>query len=82
MRTTLTLEDDVASLLKKVRKRAKGSLKKVVNEALRRGLSEMDNPPEPHPPYRVKPLPVGRCLLGDIDDIAEVLAVAEGEDFD
>jgi len=38
MRTTLTLEDDVAALLLRLRERRKASLKTVVNEALREGL--------------------------------------------
>ena len=38
MRTTLTLEPDVANLLHEAMEREQGSLKEVVNEALRRGL--------------------------------------------
>jgi hypothetical protein len=41
MRTTLTLDDDVAAALERLRKTCNASLKDLVNEALRRGLKEM-----------------------------------------
>ena len=81
MRTTLTLDDDVAAHLRRVQRREKISFKDVVNDALRRGLQEMDKPPARRKPVRVRSLDVGRCLLGSIDNVAEVLAVAEGEAF-
>lgn len=54
MRTTLTLDPDVARLLEEEVHRARKSLKSVVNDALRRGLSGgavMRKPPK----YRVSP---------------------------
>lgn len=48
MRTTLTLEDDVAKAVK-AEMRGGRSLKDVVNAALRRGL-RMGGKPEPTPP--------------------------------
>ena len=41
MRTTLTLDDDVAAALERLRRARDASLKDVVNEVLRRGLSEL-----------------------------------------
>jgi len=41
MRTTLTLDEDVAAILKRLRKRRDAGLKDLVNEALRRGLKDM-----------------------------------------
>ncbi len=38
MRTTLTIEDDIAEKLKRVARRQRMSFKDVVNRALRRGL--------------------------------------------
>jgi hypothetical protein len=54
MRTTITLEDDVARLVEEEIHRRRSSLKEVVNEALRRSLSGsmIAEPPEP---YRVRP---------------------------
>ncbi len=82
MRTTLTLEKDVAIALERLRKARKASLKAVVNEALRQGLGRMAGPPAtPRKPFRTRTLSLGRCLMGNIDNVAEVLAVAEGERF-
>ena len=41
MRTTLTLDDDVAAALERLRRARDASLKDVVNEVLRGGLSEL-----------------------------------------
>ena len=82
MRTTLTLEKDVAVALERLRKARKASLKAVVNEALRQGLARMAAPSAaPRKPFRTRTLSVGRCLMGNIDNVTEVLAVAEGERF-
>ena len=32
-------------------------------------------------PYRVRPISVGRCYFENLDNVAEVLAAAEGEDY-
>ena len=81
MRTTLTLDDDVAALLRQVQKKRKGNLKGVVNEALRVGLTQMVTPRRRSTPYRTPAVSLGRCLVGSLDDIAEALAVSEGEMF-
>lgn len=49
MRTTLTLDDDVARLLDDAVHRERRPLKQVVNDALRRALT----PPTPERPFRV-----------------------------
>jgi hypothetical protein len=79
MRTTLTLDDDVAALLKRVLGRRKEGLKVIVNEALRHGLRRIEAPVDRKPPYRTPSVDTGRCLLPNVDDVAEVLAVAEGD---
>lgn len=81
MRTTITLDDDVAAMLKQLQRTSKRSLKDVINEALREGLARLERPTKPRAPYVVQALSVGSCLLGNLDDVAEVLAVAEGEAF-
>ena len=81
MRTTLSLDDDVAVLLSRVREARKASLKEVVNEALRQGLRRMSSPAKRRKRYRMKPVSLGRCLVGSLDNISEVLAIAEGESF-
>ena len=79
MRTTLTLDKDVAVALERLRKARKASLKAVVNEVLRQGLGRMA--PPAHRATRTRAVSLGRCIAGNIDNISEVLAVAEGESF-
>ena len=35
----------------------------------------------PAKPYRIRPISVGRCHFENLDNVAEVLAAAEGEDY-
>lgn len=81
MRTTLSLDDDVAVLLDRVRQSKKAGLKQVVNEALRQGLQQMIEPPKRRASYHTRPVSLGRCLAGSLDDVSEALAMAEGEAF-
>ena len=81
MRTTLTLDEDVGATLSRVRAKGDSSLKEIVNEALRRGLREMEEDPPEGGAYATEPVSLGGCLIGSLDDVAEALAVAEGEDF-
>ncbi|MEP6821656.1 MAG: DUF2191 domain-containing protein [Chthoniobacterales bacterium] len=81
MRTTLSLDPDVAAMLDAEQKRAGEPYKKVVNAALRAGLHKMNAPRRKTAPFQTKPVKLGRCLVGSIDDVAEVLAVGEGESF-
>lgn len=81
MRTTLSLDDDVAALLRRAQKTKKASLKVVANEAIRQGLKAMLEPPRRKKRYRTPGVSLGRCLVGSLDDVAEVLATAENEAF-
>ena len=81
MRTTLTIDDDVAVQLQRLRRSQNRGLKQLVNEALRRGLKQMSEQDKLQGNYQTRSVDLGRCLIGGIDDTAEVLAIAEGEDF-
>ena len=81
MRTTLTIEDDVAAELEQLRRRRDASLKDLVNEALRRGLQEMTSTPKQRKPFRTRTFHGGRLLVASIDNVAELLAEVEGEWF-
>lgn len=74
MRTTLTLDDDVAALLARVRKARKTSLKQIVNEALRSGLRVMAAPPARRSAFHTTPVALGRCYLPELDDVSGVIA--------
>ena len=82
MRTTLTLDSDVAALLRRLHASCGGSFKALVNEALRQGLRRMSEPPPDRlTRYRTPAVDLGSCLHASLDDVSEVLAVAEGERF-
>jgi hypothetical protein len=81
MRTTLTLDDDVVTQIERLRKARDASLKDVVNEALREGLRHMTSPPSRRAPFRTTSVDLGRCLVSNVDNVAEVLAVADSESF-
>lgn len=80
MRTTLTIDEDVAIALARIQARDALTLKAAVNEALRRGLRSMDAELEiPRPtPYRIPPWDSGGMRIG-IDSVSEALDWAEGE---
>jgi hypothetical protein len=80
MRTTLTLDDDVAIRLERLRRQHNASLKDIVNDALRQGLDNIEAPTQPRKPFRMKTYDGGKLLI-PIDNVAEALAIAEGEDF-
>ena len=54
MRTTLTLDEDVADFLKEQSRLQDKPFKQVVNEVLRRGMASGAHEPEP-PEFRVVP---------------------------
>jgi hypothetical protein len=79
MRTTLTLHPDVAAKAKRGAAKLGKSFKDVINEALRIGLDEVLNPPAAKP-YRTRPHAMGLRKGLSYDNVAELLAHAEGED--
>jgi hypothetical protein len=81
MRTTLTLDDDVVALLEKFREVRGFGFKEALNLALREGLLVLQKPEKRRKPYRTPSVSLGRPRLPSLDNIGEVLAVAEGEDF-
>jgi hypothetical protein len=81
MRTTLTLDDDVAAALEQLLRTRGGRLKTVVNELLREGLRHMQARPSRHGRFRTRSIDLGRSRANSIDNVAEVLAVAEDEAF-
>ncbi len=54
MRTTLTLDDDVAVKLRELAHRRRLPFKEVVNSVLRRGLAAQERRAESDRPFRVK----------------------------
>lgn len=81
MMTTLCPDDDVAATLDRLRKARDESLKELVNEALREGLKHMGAPRQKRRLFRTGSVDLGRCLPGNVDNVAEVLSVAGGESY-
>ncbi|MBI1872982.1 MAG: ribbon-helix-helix protein, CopG family [Acidobacteria bacterium] len=79
MRTTLTLDADVAARLEHLMRKRRRPLKAVVNEALRAGLDAIDKPAPARKPFRTKGFDLGPSLIGSLDNIEEVLSRAEGD---
>lgn len=74
MRTTLTLDDDVAAKLKAAMRRSGRPFKDVVNDTLRRGLAA---PKAGRAPFRVQARDLGESHAR-LDDIGGVLESVEG----
>jgi hypothetical protein len=79
MRTTLTLDPDVAAKAKRGAAKLRKPFKEVINTALRVGLDEVLRPPAAKP-YKTKARPLGLRRGFSYDNISELLARAEGED--
>ena len=79
MRTTLTLDYDVALKAKRGAARL-GQPFKAVNSALRIGLDEVLKP-KAAKPYRTKPHSMGLRRDLNFDNIGELLAKIEGENY-
>jgi hypothetical protein len=78
MRTTLTLDDDVAARLKAETRRAGKPFRDVVNETLRRGLATRRSSPS-REPFKVIARDLGDNRPGlSLDDVAGLIEQIEG----
>ena len=79
MRTTLTIDDDVAGLIQRVQAQRDVTFRQVVNEALRAGLAQMERPAVKRRTYRTRPVDLGTCRFPNLDNVWDVLTEAEDE---
>jgi hypothetical protein len=78
MRTTITLDEDVAAKLTSLARRTGRAFREVVNETLRRGLARPSAPPA-RGPFRVKARDLGNLRPGlSLDSIADLIEQVEG----
>jgi hypothetical protein len=78
MRTTLTIDDHTVALLKEIAHQSGKPFKQVVNEALRLGINQLENP-EPQA-YRLRPASLGSPRAGvDVDKALHLAADLEDE---
>jgi hypothetical protein len=79
VRTTLTLDPDVAADLERRRREGRG-LKAEVNRLLRLGALHDVAPPEAGPPASwTDATSLGQSRIGSLDDVSAALARAEGD---
>lgn len=78
MRTTLTLDDDVAAKLKAESRRAGRPFREVVNETLRNGLASRRVAAR-HQAFRITARDLGDLRPGlSLDNVADLIEQAEG----
>ena len=77
MRTTLTIDDDVAALIEQEQRRSGESFKSTVNNLLRRGLTAARNP-QPRKRFVVTPRKMGLPSGLSYDSIPDLLEAIEG----
>lgn len=77
----MTLDDDVAAQLSQIQQARNTSFKETVNAALREGLAHMMKPPERRSAYHTRLWNTGKCALPNVDNVAEVIAWAGGENY-
>lgn len=81
MRTTLTIEDDVAFGLQRLQEIERDrTFKEIVNDVLRSGLKAKSNKPIKKKRFVVKPFNLGLKEGLSYDNIQELLDIAEGPD--
>jgi hypothetical protein len=76
VRTTLTLDEDVAALLKKEVRKSGEPFKQVVNRFLRVGLTAPEQPSRK--PFKVTPINLGLPPELSFDNVEELLDHLEG----
>lgn len=78
MRTTLTLDEDVAAKLKAESRRAGRPFREVVNETLRRGLAER-RAAASRRAFKIEARDLGELRPGlSLDNVAELIELVEG----
>ena len=75
----MTLDDDNAVRLERLRKERDASLKDVVNQAIRFGLNEMEAPPKTREPYRTKVMNLGKPLFNSPEELKALIRQLDEE---
>lgn len=81
MRTTLTIDDDIAGQIRKVVASSGKSFKSIVNDALRAGMAK-DRIAEAAEPYRLTPVSMGDVVGShDLDKALQLADRLEDEEI-
>ena len=81
MRTTITLEKDVAADLDQLQRACDRSFKSLVNEALREGIRAMKAPPQARRPFRTKAVDLGAPQFNSPQELKKLRAELD-DDYD
>lgn len=83
MRTTVTLDDDLAVMLENVRVSAGMSFKEALNEVVRLGINAKRGVAQTTEAElkQTTTFHLGKPTVSNMDNIAEVLAIAESDDY-
>lgn len=81
MRTTLTLDPDVAAMLRKRVAKGDVSFKEAVNDAIRKGLTGELSTQKPRKRYVVRPKTPGGGFLVDITDNGLLAEMMDRESY-
>lgn len=90
MRATITVEGELAERIERLSQERSTSFEDLATAALREGLEHLaaETPRAEEAPGKgsrptsyTHPVSLGGCLLENLDDVAGVLAAAEGEAF-
>jgi len=78
MRTTLTLDDDVATKLQAEVRRSGRSFREIVNDSLRRGMATRRSA-STQKPFKVQARDLGKLRPGlSLDSVADLIEQVEG----
>jgi hypothetical protein len=81
MRTTVTIDDDVAAKLQaEMRRQRSGNFKQILNDVLRRGLL-VRRELAASKPFRVRARRMGKIQGLNYDNVGELLEHLEGADY-
>ena len=80
MRTTLTIDDDVATLLQKEMRRTGQPMKQAVNSLLRSGLQRAATPPK-QKPFKIKTRALGLPKEWTSGSVSELIEMLEGPGY-
>jgi hypothetical protein len=78
---TITLEDDVAASLKRLGKARRLKLNALINLVLREGIRSMMGPVKKRKIFQTRSVDLGPCRIANVDNLTQVLAIAEGKSF-
>lgn len=81
MRTTVSIRDDLALELERIRKERDVSFKQALNEAVEWGVIQMRLKPKgSRRPFRIKTFDLGKPLFNSPEELKELIADIQEED--